>query len=445
MGKWGRKGNNNQSKHTCTSTNGFAYEIKNNTTEDILPFFDNFATSNEMTNTMKTPKTLFTTARKQLKHNMAWALAALMATACKPTGFQIEGSIGGAADSTLYLEHVTLEGPVTIDSVKLSEEGTFHFNAQQPETTDFYRLRIANSIINIAVDSTETIGIKAQYATMPTEYEVSGSEACKRIKQLAVKQIELTNKVIAIDDNQTLDRATVADSIMQLINQYKQQAINEFIIPNTKGAEAYFALFQTLGPYLIFDPQNNADDIKIFAAVATAWDTYRPGSLRGAHLHNVAIEGMKNERIMRAQQAKKLNPSIIKTAGLIDIELPDNKGKMRSLSQLKGKVVLLDFHAFSMEKSPQRILMLRELYSKYHEQGLEIYQVDLDGNEHYWKQQTSQLPWISVFDASGINSRNLALYNVQQVPEYFLIDRENNLVSRSQQIEDLEKAIEALL
>ena len=89
--------------------------------------------------------------------------------------------------------------------------------------------------------------------------------------------------------------------------------------------------------------------------------------------------------------------------------------------------------------------MLRELYSKYHEQGLEIYQVDLDGNEHYWKQQTSQLPWISVFDASGINSRNLALYNVQQVPEYFLIDRENNLVSRSQQIEDLEKAIEALL
>ena len=148
---------------------------------------------------------------------------------------------------------------------------------------------------------------------------------------------------------------------------------------------------------------------------------------------------------MRAQQAKKLNPSIIKTAGLIDIELPDNKGKMRSLSQLKGKVVLLDFHAFSMEKSPQRILMLRELYSKYHEQGLEIYQVALDGNEHYWKQQTSQLPWISVFDASGINSRNLALYNVQQVPEYFLIDRENNLVSRSQQIEDLEKAIEALL
>ena len=392
-----------------------------------------------------TPDNLFGKAKNILKHTMIWAAAALAATACKPEGFRIEGSIGGAPDSMLYLEHITLEGPVTIDSVKLSEEGTFGFDAQRPETTDFYRLRIANSIINIAVDSTETIGIKAQYATMPTHYEVSGSEACKRIKQLAVMQIGLTDKVIAIDGNRMLDRATAADSIMNLINDYKQQVIKDFIIPNTKGAEAYFALFQTLGPYLIFDPQNNADDIKIFAAVATAWDTYHPGSLRGTHLHNVAIEGMKNERIVRAQQAKKLNPTIIKTAGLIDIELPDNKGKLRSLSQLKGQVVLLDFHAFSMDGSPQRILMLRELYSKYHAQGLEIYQIDLDGNEHYWKQQTAQLPWISVFDAGGINSRNLALYNVQQVPEFFLIDRENNLVSRSQQIDDLNQAIEALL
>lgn len=392
-----------------------------------------------------TPDNLFGKAKNILKHTMIWAAAALAATACKPSGFHIEGSISGAPDSMLYLEHITLEGPVTIDSVKLSEEGTFGFDAQRPETTDFYRLRIANSIINIAVDSTETIGIKAQYATMPTHYEVSGSEACKRIKQLAVMQIGLTDKVIAIDGNRMLDRATAADSIMNLINDYKQQVIKDFIIPNTKGAEAYFALFQTLGPYLIFDPQNNADDIKIFAAVATAWDTYHPGSLRGTHLHNVAIEGMKNERIVRAQQAKKLNPTIIKTAGLIDIELPDNKGQLRSLSQLKGQVVLLDFHAFSMDGSPQRILMLRELYSKYHAQGLEIYQIDLDGNEHYWKQQTAQLPWISVFDAGGINSRNLALYNVQQVPEFFLIDRENNLVSRSQQIDDLNQAIEALL
>ena len=37
------------------------------------------------------------------------------------------------------------------------------------------------------------------------------------------------------------------------------------------------------------------------------------------------------------------------------------------------------------------------------------------------------------------------MYNVQRVPEFFLIDRDNNLVSRSSQIKDIDKAIEELL
>ena len=44
-----------------------------------------------------------------------------------------------------------------------------------------------------------------------------------------------------------------------------------------------------------------------------------------------------------------------------------------------------------------------------------------------------------------MGSQRLATYNVTGLPEYFLIDRGNNLVSRSSQMPDLEKAIEALL
>jgi hypothetical protein len=54
------------------------------------------------------------------------------------------------------------------------------------------------------------------------------------------------------------------------------------------------------------------------------------------------------------------------------------------------------------------------------------------------------LPWISV-RADENNNSFLTIYNVQTLPEFFLIDRGNNLVSRSQQIEDLDKAIEKLL
>ena len=69
----------------------------------------------------------------------------------------------------------------------------------------------------------------------------------------------------------------------------------------------------------------------------------------------------------------------------------------------------------------------------------------MDADEHFWKQQTAHLPWISVRDAAGTGSRQLAIYNVTQLPEFFLIDRENNLVSRSVQIADLDEAIQALL
>ena len=118
---------------------------------------------------------------------------------------------------------------------------------------------------------------------------------------------------------------------------------------------------------------------------------------------------------------------------------------MRHLTDLKGKVVLLDFHIFALEESPERILMLRELYNKYHAQGLEIFQVSLDGDEHFWKQQTAALPWICVREDKGVGSTTLSLYNVQAVPEFFLIDRGNNIIGRSQTINDVEQAIKNLL
>ena len=135
----------------------------------------------------------------------------------------------------------------------------------------------------------------------------------------------------------------------------------------------------------------------------------------------------------------------MQTSGVIDIALPDNKGQLRHLTDLKGKVVLLDFHLFSFDKSPERILLLRELYNKYHAQGLEIYQVSFDPDEHFWKQQTAALPWVSVYDRNGLDSQTLVTYNIQGLPDYFLITRDNNLYKRAAQVQDLEAEIKSLL
>ena len=372
--------------------------------------------------------------------------AAVFTTSCNNKKFQVKGNIEGAKDSMLYLENLSLDGPVAIDSAKLDEQGTFSFSVDAPTAPEFYRLRIAGQIINVCADSTETVTIKAQWPGMATNYQVEGSEECSIIRELSLKQIDLQAKVIAIQSNYNLNDQVAADSIMALVDAYKKEVKLNYIFKAPMRASSYFALFQAIGNTLLFNPQVSEDDIKVFAAVATSWDTYHPDALRGQNLHNIAIEGMKNIRIMRNKLANtNVDASKVHVSGLIDISLMDNRGNVRNLSDLKGKVVMLDFHVFGTENSPKRILLLRELYNKYHAQGFEIYQVALDPDEHFWKQQTAALPWISVRDPQGLDSQSLIVYNVQGLPEYFLIDRTNTLRKRSQQVRDIEAEIKALL
>ena len=383
---------------------------------------------------------------KHMRKAAAMMLATLTIASCSDNKFTVEGQIGNAKDSVLYFENVGLEGINVLDSVKLSDDGDFSFRQEAPGAPEFYRLRIADQIINVSIDSTETVQIKGSYPAMASNYTISGSENCEKIKELALRQMDLQSRAIAIqkDPSLTIDRAN--DSIQSIINAYKDEVKRNYIYKEPMKAYSYFALFQAIGNYLIFNPKSNKEDIKAFAALATSWDTYYPHAERGQNLHNIAIEGMKNQRIIESKNRDlQVDASKVSETGLVDIALIDNKGQERHLTDMKGKVVLLDFHIFALNDSPARIIMLRELYNKYQQQGFEVYQVSLDPDEHFWKQQTAALPWISVRDADGVNSQRLMLYNIQTVPDFFLIDRGNNLVKRAVQIKDLEAEIKKLL
>lgn len=381
---------------------------------------------------------------------LALAVAAMAGvTSCNEKKFHIDGTITGAADSTLYFENMSLDGAVKIDSAKLSEDGTFAFEGIAPTAPEFYRLRIAGQFINIAVDSTETINIKAQYPQMATQYEVSGSEDCQRIKELSLMQSSLQAQVNAIARNPELGAQAAADSVSRIVEAYKTRVKTEYIFKAPMKASSYFALFQTIyaggQPVLLFNPRTSEQDIKVFGAVATSWDTFYPNEKRGENLHNIAIEGMKDVRYLRSQQqAEEIEASKVNTSGILDFTLTDNTGAARSLSSLKGNVVLLDFHLFADQNSMKRIMSLRELYNKYHAQGFEIYQVAIDGDEHFWKTQTAALPWIST-RVDDNTSSVLQLYNVQQVPTFFLLNRSCNVVKRDAQIKDIDAEIKALL
>ena len=381
-----------------------------------------------------------------MKRNAYIAAALLFAgvTACNnEPAFKVQGEVTDAADKMLYLEQTGLDGIVALDSVELGSNGTFSFSAARPEAPDFYRLRIEDKVINFSVDSTETVEVKADYKNFATDYNIQGSESNQKIKELVLLQTDLQERVNKLAQS-GIPVGIVQDSLSRMVNAYKTNVKRNYIFVGPNKPYAYFALFQVLNGYMIFDPLNNKEDVKCFAAVATSMNNLYPHADRSRNLYNMVIKGMKNTR---APQVKPLDipADKIQETSIIDIPLMDINGTTRHLTDLKGKVVLIDFTAYGSAESGARNLLLREIYDKYAPQGLEIYQISLDTDEHFWKTAADNLPWICVRDPQGPYSTYVNLYGVTKLPTAFLVSRNNELSMRIGEKTNLEEAIKKLL
>lgn len=375
------------------------------------------------------------------------SLAALWG--CAPSGqqFEVEGKVSGADGKMLYLEAVSLDGIHAIDSVKLKGDGDYQLRGSRPGAPEFYRLRLEDKVIHFSVDSTETITLNAPYEGFATGYQVSGSVSSEKIKELDLKLARLQTSVDALTkqvQSGTIPAGVYEDSVAALVTRYKEDVKLNYIYQAPNMPYAYHALFQRVNGYFLFDPMNSRDDVKCFAAVATSLNSFYPDADRSKNLYNIVIKGMRNTRQVTPAEPQ-LPVAEVSEAGLIDFGLKDMKGVERRPSQLKGKVVLIDFTIYQSAVSTSHNYTLRDLYTKYHEQGLEIYQVSLDADEHYWKTVADNLPWICVRDENGVYSPLLNTYNVRNVPTLFLVNRNNELRARTETIRDLETAVKELL
>ena len=265
-----------------------------------------------------------------------------------------------------------------------------------------------------------------------------------KIKELVLLQGELQSKVDKLTQDNNMPVGILHTTLSNYVNEYKEKVKKNYIFVAPNTTYAYFALFQTLNGYMIFDPMANRDDIKCFAAVATSLNNTYPHADRSRNLYNMVIKGMKNTRAPR-EEVGEIPEDKIKEVELIDIELKDLKGNVRRLTDLKDMVILLDFTVYNNVQSAAHNLALRELYNKYSAKGLEIYQISLDSDEHFWKTSADNLPWVCVRDEKGIYSQYVTLYSVRNLPQAFLIGRNNVLNARAETIDDLEAAIKKLL
>ncbi|MBR3951695.1 MAG: DUF4369 domain-containing protein [Bacteroidaceae bacterium] len=368
---------------------------------------------------------------------VAVAAITLLIVACnRAPQFTIEGTIANADSTTLYLENITGNNPVLVDSVSLDEKGNFKFTHAVPEHAQFYRLRLGNQSINLVVDTVAHIICNSQAQAFATNYTVAGSEECVVMREVAINGARLKALV-----NQAMNNESLRVEALDSIAMYKAR-MTELVLQAPSSAVSYYILMQRVNGLPIFDTYDYADN-RVIAAAATAHDIYAPDAPRTEILRNIALQGMAARR-EEQKQSLEIEASEI---AYIDVELYDLVGNMRKLSEVvaQNKVVLLDFTAYALDHSPAYNIELNNIYEQYNKRGLEIYQVSFDTDLNRWQTVADNLPWVCVLEADNVQSALISLYDVQSLPTcYIIVDNGLQLI-RPESMEDMKKKLSQII
>jgi len=357
--------------------------------------------------------------------------AAVLLSCQSEKTFEVKGELSAAGDQTLYLEHRGLGGVELLDSVKLKENGKFAFKEKAPVNPEFYQLRVGSQVAVFAIDSIETLQVRGDAKDLASTLSIKNSPVNEQIRQIDSQTRQVNIRISEAEKKHTakaIDDVAYLAELDSVLTAYKAE-ITKLILGNPSGAAAYYAVFQKVDGYLIFDPYNK-QDYAMFGAVATSWDRYYPGTPRSKHLYDFTMNALKTRKQQEQQAALLENVPVVSGLSLPDIVLTEVNGEKITLSSQKGKVVVLDFTVYKSDFSPAHNMELNKIYSQHKAKGLEIYQISFDSDEHFWKNAASNLPWITVRDPQNVYSRLLSTYNVRDIPTAFVINRDGDVVAR---------------
>lgn len=163
-----------------------------------------------------------------------------------------------------------------------------------------------------------------------------------------------------------------------------------------------------------------------------------------------ALHDAYPEHPLVAERYNKINnPQFRTSEGSIapELEFSDPDGKVRKLSDLRGKVVLIDFWASWCGPCRKENPHVRAMYEKYHDRGFEIFSVSLDNNKDRWKDAIAKdgLVWPNhVSDLKGWGSAAAKLYGVSSIPSTFLVDKDGRIIAKGLRGEQLTAVLEQI-
>lgn len=373
------------------------------------------------------------------------SLLLLSSCGSKENTFSIKGEISSANGQVLYLEHRSLGGLVLLDSVDLKDNGRFTFEEKAPDNPEFYQLRLGDQVVVFAVDSVEALQLKADGSDLYNSYKIEPAILNEQIKKIIDMQVDTKTQISSLmlqHENKEVDDATYMEMVDNVLSDYKSFASN-LILGNPSSAAAYYAVFQKIDDYLIFDPYDKKD-YSMFGAVATSWNRYYPEAQRTKHLYEFTMNALR-VRKQQEKQSDYISNITVTESQLPDISLSNVKGQTVSLSSFRGSYVLLDFTAYKSDFSLQHNEIIKKTYNKYKSKGLIVYQISFDSDAHFWKNVSVELPWTTVYEPQSIYSDILKSYNVRELPTAYIINKEGDLIKRVEDFNKLDNYIGEML
>ncbi len=129
-----------------------------------------------------------------------------------------------------------------------------------------------------------------------------------------------------------------------------------------------------------------------------------------------------------------------------ELAAPSPDGSIKSLSQLRGKYVLIDFWASWCGPCRRENPNVVRLYNQYKDKGFEILGVSLDNSKSRWIDAIAKdkLTWPHISDLKGWSSHLSKQYGVRGIPYTVLVDKEGRIIAKQLRGASLEKKLQEI-
>lgn len=352
------------------------------------------------------------------------ALIASLSACQRSSQWTIEGEIEGAEGQKVVLIEVLPQEVNRVDSALLDDKGTFKMRIPKSPTPRFYRIDLNGETLLLASDSaTHEVRFKSKrgqlFESVRWIEPSTTTQALYDIDQYERKifaSIQTNRKAFEMGAIDLAKHQAVLDS---LVGQYKAFA-RPYIEQNPGSMQALFALlFQRDNSYY-FDPYS-LEDGRLLGMVATAFSNDQPESPYTPEVRRILSVFQAYQK--QQAQSQQTMASIVSSATVKEfppINLPSLNHSNVSLEEIaqRHSTVIVAFHSFEWEGSPQVIQKLKEWYPSIKAEGGNIFMVSIDRDWTFWSEAVRNLPWINVLD---LNTQSASVYNIDEVPQFFVI------------------------